>query len=64
MHDQGPLPPPKEEGDMALLIGCVNDAKKFSDKLLTEVIMDETATRAASGKEHVDKKAKTHKNGS
>mmetsp|Transcript_20394 Transcript_20394/g.31951 ORF Transcript_20394/g.31951 Transcript_20394/m.31951 type:complete len:146 (+) Transcript_20394:35-472(+) len=41
MHDHGPLPPPKEGGQFAQIIGFVNAAKKASDKYLTEVIEKE-----------------------
>lgn len=41
MHDHGPLPAPKEGGDMALLIGCVKEAKKHSDAFLTDIIKKE-----------------------
>lgn len=40
-HDHGPLPPPKEGGPFAQLIGCVIEAKAFSDNYLTEVIQQE-----------------------
>ena len=39
MHDQGPLDPkPKESGPYALLLSCVKEANKHSDKVLTEII--------------------------
>ena len=41
MHDQGPLIPPREGGEMAQLIGCVQAAKQFNDEYLTQVIEDE-----------------------
>lgn len=41
MHDHGPLPPPREGGQFAQIIGFVNTAKKASDKYLTEVIEKE-----------------------
>ena len=41
MHDHAPLIAPKEGGDMAQLLGCVQAAKKFSDDYLTQVIQDE-----------------------
>ena len=41
MHDHGPLPPPKEGGDFAKLIGMVNEARKHSDEVLTKVINEE-----------------------
>ena len=41
MHDHGPLPAPKEGGDFALLIHMVQQAKKKSDELLTNVIEKE-----------------------
>ena len=44
MHDHGQLPLPKEGGDFAKLIGMVNEARKHSDELLTNVIKEENAT--------------------
>ena len=41
MHDHGPLPKPKEGGVFASLIGLCQEAKKSSDKYLTEVIEKE-----------------------
>lgn len=41
MHDQGPLPEPKEGGQFSHIIGLVNAAKKASDAYLTEVIEKE-----------------------
>ncbi len=41
MHDHGPLPAPKEGGDFALLIHMVQQAKKKSDELLTNIIEKE-----------------------
>eukprot|EP00533_Pseudo-nitzschia_delicatissima_P016489 CAMPEP_0197266598 /NCGR_PEP_ID=MMETSP1432-20130617/3100_1 /TAXON_ID=44447 /ORGANISM="Pseudo-nitzschia delicatissima, Strain UNC1205" /LENGTH=143 /DNA_ID=CAMNT_0042731485 /DNA_START=204 /DNA_END=635 /DNA_ORIENTATION=+ len=38
MHDQGPLPPPKEGGPIAFLIGCVGLAKQHNDAFLTKCI--------------------------
>lgn len=38
LHDHGPLIPPKEGGPMALLIGCVQAAKEYNDRFLTECI--------------------------
>ena len=43
MHDHGPLPPPREGGKFAQIVGFVNAAKKASDKYLTEVIEKEKA---------------------
>jgi hypothetical protein len=43
MHDHGPLPFPKEGGQLAQIIGFVDEAKKASDKYLTEVIEKEKA---------------------
>lgn len=43
MHDHGPLPAPKEGGDIAQLIGCVEATKRFSDEFLTDVIKKEKA---------------------
>ena len=41
MHDHGPLVPPKEGGDMAQLLGCVQAAKQFNDDYLTQVLEEE-----------------------
>ncbi|VEU37086.1 unnamed protein product [Pseudo-nitzschia multistriata] len=41
MHDQGPLPEPKEGGPVAFLIGCVKAAKEHSDEFLTKCIEEE-----------------------
>ena len=49
MHDHGPLPPPKEGGDFAQLIGFVNAAKKASDAYLTELIEKEKTAKAMAG---------------
>ena len=51
MHDHGPLPPPREGGQFAQIIGFVNAAKKASDAYLTDVIEKEKkhATSVASG---------------
>lgn len=38
LHDHGPLPPLKEGGPMAVLLACAQQAKKFNDDYLTEVI--------------------------
>ncbi len=43
MHDHGPLPPPKEGGEFAKLIGMVNEARKHSDGILTKLIEDQNA---------------------
>ena len=45
VHDQGPLPLPKEGGKFAQIIGFVNAAKNASDKYLTEVIENEKALK-------------------
>mmetsp|Transcript_14523 Transcript_14523/g.20503 ORF Transcript_14523/g.20503 Transcript_14523/m.20503 type:complete len:125 (-) Transcript_14523:9-383(-) len=58
MHDQGQLPPPKEGGDMALLIGCVQTAKKHSDTFLTEVIKKEKLHSPPQSKAKASKKTK------
>eukprot|EP00586_Coscinodiscus_wailesii_P013969 CAMPEP_0172502332 /NCGR_PEP_ID=MMETSP1066-20121228/158876_1 /TAXON_ID=671091 /ORGANISM="Coscinodiscus wailesii, Strain CCMP2513" /LENGTH=119 /DNA_ID=CAMNT_0013277545 /DNA_START=102 /DNA_END=461 /DNA_ORIENTATION=+ len=41
MHDQGPVPAPREGGPYALLIGCVGRAKARSDELLSRLIREE-----------------------
>ena len=57
MHDQGPLPPPKEGGPMATLIGCVQQAKRDNDKYLTEIIEHEKKQRTISqGGSHQSRK--------
>lgn len=40
-HDSDVLPPPKEGGPMALMIGCVQKAKKLNDEYLTSIIEKE-----------------------
>mmetsp|Transcript_24280 Transcript_24280/g.37419 ORF Transcript_24280/g.37419 Transcript_24280/m.37419 type:complete len:104 (-) Transcript_24280:388-699(-) len=45
MHDQGLLPAMKEGGPYALLIGCVDEAQKSSNELLTSIIQDEKAKK-------------------
>lgn len=44
LHDQGPLPPLKEGGPMAVLMSCVQEAKNFNDQYLTEVISAQRKT--------------------
>ena len=58
MHDHGPLPPPKEGGDFAKLVGMVNEAKKSSDNLLTKLIKEENAAVAEAKKQIKTKKQK------
>ena len=41
MHDHGPLPKPKEGGPFAHLIGLCLEAKRYSNKFLTDVIEKE-----------------------
>jgi len=48
MHDHGPLPPPKEGGQFTQIIGLVSEAKRASDKYLTELIETEKKSRAKS----------------
>ena len=38
MHDQGPLPELRKEGQFSQIIGIIEAAKKASDLYLTEVI--------------------------
>jgi hypothetical protein len=40
-HDQGPLPPLKEGGPMAVLMSCLQEAKNFNDQYLTEAISEQ-----------------------
>lgn len=49
MHDHGEFPRPKEGGPMAVLVGCADEAKKASDKLLTQVIDTEKTTKGEGG---------------
>jgi hypothetical protein len=58
MHDQGPLQPPKENGDTTLLIACVEKAKQFNDSFLTEVIDDERNQQSQKQDEHRAKRTK------
>lgn len=52
--------PPKEGGDMALLIGCVKEAKQFSNTYLTKVVKDEKVNRPTptTNNNHTKKKSK------
>jgi hypothetical protein len=52
MHDQGPLQPPKETGDMALLTGCVEKAKQFNDRHLA--ISNLPVLTMCVAKRHID----------
>jgi hypothetical protein len=47
MHDQGPLIPPREGGEMAQLIGCVQAAKQFNDEYLTRILEDREQAKEA-----------------
>jgi hypothetical protein len=48
MHDHGPLPPPREGGQFADIIGLVRAAKGASDAYLTDLIERERgATKTA-----------------
>ena len=55
MHDQGPLPAPREGGNMAKLIACVQQAKAANDQYLTQLIEIEKKGKVV---QHHDKKAK------
>jgi hypothetical protein len=59
MHDQGPLPPSREGGDVAVLIGCAEKAKKFNDEYMTLVIKGEKKQKAQEENGHPIKKTKT-----
>ena len=48
MHDQGPLPPLKEGGPIAFLIGCAGLAKEYNDKFLTKHIEKEKENKQKS----------------
>jgi len=56
MHDQGSLPAPREGGNMAKLIACVQQAKLANDKYLTQLIENEKKGKVVA--QHQDKKAK------
>ena len=60
MHDQGPLPPPREGGAMATLIACVQEAKNFNDEFLTKIIEEEKsqATSHVTAEDQAAKKQK------
>lgn len=50
MHDSGILPPPKEGGDFSLLIEMSNQARTYSDELLTSIIeKNNSAKRGKNG---------------
>ena len=55
VHDQGPLPPLREGGPMAVLLSCLQEAKKFNDQYLTERIAAQlkTETKAHHNQEDV-----------
>ena len=57
MHDDGPLPAPKEGGLWNQMISNVQAAKRFSDEYMTNIINQEKATKEAS---HPPKKPKTN----
>ena len=57
MHDHGPLPPPKEGGDFAKLIGMVHEAKKHSDEILTKLIKEENTCVAEQKRKGKKQKA-------
>ena len=41
MHDHGPLVPPREGGDIAQLIGCVQAAQTFNNDFMTQILQVE-----------------------
>lgn len=58
MHDHGPLPAPKEGGDFALLIGCVQQAKQHSDAFMTDIMKNEKLHSPPGKRKSVSKKPK------
>lgn len=58
MHDQGPLPQPKEGGQFAQIIGLVISAKNSSDAYLTELIEKERGLSIKSTEENHNRKRK------
>ena len=59
MHDHGPLPPPREGGKFAQIVGFVHAAKRASDKYLTEVIEKEKAhTQPVTSEKNKQRKRK------
>ena len=58
-HDKGPLPPPREGGAYAQLIGCVDATKDFSNKYLTDVMKQENSRKQEQqGQEGKSKRSK------
>jgi hypothetical protein len=70
MHDQGELPPLREGGDIAVLIGCVEKAKEFNDEFRKEAIKKEKKKGrhqlkpSSSGEESSSKVLTSNNNGS
>ena len=44
VHDQGELPPLKEQGKLCELLTCVKNAREFNDNYLTNIIAKSNAT--------------------